>query len=144
MNPRKSGQRLTALQISLHSRTSATVTLRSSLTKAGTLHGATLIPLRRLESYPSKKGHIKVKLHYTTEEPKHIRSYILSRTYGVKGPFFEDVCVLIPQAEVYPELSWFVGVFTRLQFNHVISGTAQLKNFSLLDEDNITLAYVLD
>lgn len=115
----------------------------SSSTKAGILPG-TLIPLRRLESYPEKKGHIKVKLHFTTEEPKHVRSSILSRTYGVKGPFFEDVCVLIPQAEVLPELSWFIPVFVQLQFNHVVSRTAQLKNFSLLDEDNTTLAYLLD
>jgi hypothetical protein len=114
------------------------------LTKPGVLHGVSLIPVRRLECVPEKKGYVKIKLFFTTEEPKHIRSYALQHSYGFKGPYLEDICILLPQEKVMPEFSFFLPMLTRLQLAHTVSNTAQLKNFHIMDEDKLTLAYVLN
>jgi hypothetical protein len=108
------------------------------------LHGVSLIPVPRSECVSSKKGYVKVKLRFTTEEPTHVRSYLLQRTYGFAGPYLEEVYVLLPQETVYPEFSYFIPVLTKLQLAQVISLTAQLRHFAITDEDEVTLAYVLD
>jgi hypothetical protein len=101
-------------------------------------------PIHCLECIASKEGFVKIKLFYLTDEPKHIRSYVLQHTYGLKGPYLEDVSVLIPQEKVFPELSYFIPAFTKLQIFHIVSSDSQLTDFKILDEDNLTLSYVLD
>ncbi len=115
------------------------------MTRPSVLPGISLVPVLRLEQATERDGYVKVKLFFTTEEPKHIRSYGLQHSYGFKGPFMEDVCVLLPQAEVAPEFERFIPIMARLQLVcGVVSKTAQLKDFRILDEDTLTLAYVLD
>lgn len=91
-----------------------------------------------------KAGYLKVKLFYTTEEPKHIRSYVMQHTYNFKPPFVEDVCILLPQSQVIPTVTHFSPYITQLQLDDILSTTAKLNNFQLMDEDDFTLAYVLN
>jgi len=91
-----------------------------------------------------KLGFIKIKLHFTTEEPKHIRSYILKNTWGFNGPYLEDVCVLMRQEAVFQDYFTFIPIFELLQLYNVVSKTAVFRNYTILDEDNLTLAYLMD
>ncbi len=115
------------------------------MTRPSVLPGISLVPVLRLEQATERDGYVKVKFFYTTEEPKNIRSYGLQHSYGFKGPFMEDVCVLLPQEQVSLNFECFIPAFARLQIQHlVVSKSAQLKDFLILDEDKLTLAYVLD
>ena len=95
------------------------------------------------ETAGSKPGHIKVRLVYLTHEPKHMRSAMLRNTYGAKPPYTEDVCVLMPRMKVFPWMDTYIPVFTRLQCSGVISPSAKLTKFTILDEDDDTLAYIV-
>jgi len=88
-------------------------------------------------------GHIKVRLTYLTDEPKHYRSYQLAIMYGLRGPFTEEACVFVPAKSVKSlDLPAWRHAFGFLQKNYVISKTARLTKVTLLDEDATTLAYV--
>jgi hypothetical protein len=89
-----------------------------------------------------KTGHIKIRLTYLTDEPRHYRSFQLATQYGLRGPFTEETCVFIPQKSLVTfDLEAFLPAFSRLQEMGVISETAKLTKFMVLDEDTTTLAY---
>lgn len=90
-----------------------------------------------------KRGYVKVRLTYLTPEPKHYRSYQLAIMYGLRGPFSEEIHVLMPQKEVtdLKPIS-FLSAFSYLQKQGLISRKSRLTKVALLDEDVSTLAYV--
>jgi hypothetical protein len=92
--------------------------------------------------FSSKEGCTKIRLSFLTDEPKHIRSLMLQQIYGVKPPFVEDVCILMPRMEVFSILETFLPVFERLKETGVVSLNANLLGFKVLDEDTETLAYL--
>jgi hypothetical protein len=97
--------------------------------------------LREITTEPAREGYAKIRLNFLTNEPKHIRSEMLRRICGSKPPFVEDVCVLMPLHRVFSILETFIPVFERLQETGVVSTTANLLGFKVLDEDITTLAY---
>jgi hypothetical protein len=107
--------------------------------------GLSRIPSVKMpELLPNKSGYIKILLRYTTSEPKHIRSHILKTTYGFAGPYMEETYVLLPQEKVMPDFLFFAPILTWLQVCNIVSKTAELRDFVIKDEDNLTLAYTLD
>ena len=90
-----------------------------------------------------KSGYIKVRLSFFTPEPKHLRSIQLARFYGVPAPYNEEVAVLLPKNRVFTLFETFIPVFESLQKLGVVSNAAKLRDFRILDEDNLTLAYIL-
>jgi hypothetical protein len=98
------------------------------------------IPKWQLAS--SVTGSVKVRLSYLTHEPKHIRSITLRDVCGIKPPYLEDVYVLLPREKVFSMLETFLSPFESLQQSGAISKTAQLQDYKILDEDNLTLAYI--
>jgi hypothetical protein len=89
-----------------------------------------------------KSGYIKVMLSFFTPEPKHLRSIQLARFYGVLAPYSEEVAVLLPKNKVFALLETFIPVFESLQKLGIVHEAATLRNFHILDEDNLTLAYI--
>lgn len=89
-------------------------------------------------------GLIKVKLFFKTWEPKHLRSHVLKTEFAAKGPYLEDVCVLLPQAAVTPDLTAFQATFRELIHSGAVGRQSTLVDFLLLIEDHTTLAYVME
>jgi len=108
----------------------------------------TVIPaplsVRWPDVFPFKEGYTKIRLSFLTDDPKHIRSLMLQQIYNSKPPFVEDVCVLMPQMQVFSILETFFSVFERLQAVGVVSPAANLLGFKVLDEDTETLAYLFE
>jgi hypothetical protein len=101
------------------------------------------VPLTLPEALPDKKGYLKIRLTYNTPIPTHSRSFQLKEDYGIEPPYPEDICILLPCRKVFPELEKFLPFFNRLKEIGVISSQAKLKDFTILDEDVSTLAYLL-
>jgi len=90
----------------------------------------------------SKPGHVKVRLTFLTDAPKHYRSFQLAVMYGFHGPFMEEACVLLPRKSVTSlALGAFLPAFESLKAHFVIGRNARLVGVALLDEDDSTLAY---
>ena len=96
----------------------------------------------RPEPVAVKDGYVKVRLNFTTSEPKHVRSQMMQQIYHSKPPFIEDVCVLMPSAAVFTLLETFFPAFEWLKEIGVVSPTANLQEFKVLDEDTHTLAFL--
>ena len=90
-----------------------------------------------------KVGCIKVRLDYLTFEPKHMRSQMLRNSCGARPPFAEDVCVLMPRMKIFPEISAYAEPFARLQAANVLPSSAKLTGYTILDEDDLTLAFAV-
>jgi hypothetical protein len=73
--------------------------------------------------------------------PKHIRSLTL-RAIGLKPPFVEDVCVLLPAEQVLNRAEAYLGLLELLKESGVIQAE-DLVGFAVLVEDELTLAYPL-
>lgn len=91
---------------------------------------------------PAAPGHIKVRLSYSTYDPKHIRSHFLKNEASAPPPFLEEVSVLIPLEQAFHRLSAYQGVFLSLIATGILSETDTLKKFELREEDTYTLAYL--
>jgi hypothetical protein len=96
----------------------------------------------RAGTAPSLPEHVKVRLQYLTQEPKHLRSMILAQQ-GAEPPFVEDVCVLIPHMKVYPMLECFLPAFETLRKDGIVPEKSELQDFRILDRDALTLSYVI-
>lgn len=91
---------------------------------------------------PGLPGHVKVRLHYLTGQPKHLRSMLLAQ-YGAEPPFVEEVYVLLPHMTIFPYLECFLPVFETLKKEEIIPGDAEPQGFKILDHDYLTQSYVL-
>lgn len=98
----------------------------------------------RPETASTKAGYIKVRLTFQTYEPTHIRSVMLESEYGIEPPYTENLCILLPRQKAFSLLEAYLPAFQRLQDAGLVSSTAQLTAFHILDEDNLTLAYICD
>ncbi len=96
------------------------------------------------EPVAAKDGYTKIRLSYLTNEPKHVRSFIMQQAYNSKPPFIEDVCILLPCNKTFSILETFLPVFERLQATGIVSSVANLLEFKILDEDTQTLAYLFE
>lgn len=96
----------------------------------------------KIELLPDLKGFIKVRLRYSTQIPRHLRSYILKTTYNIEAPYFEEVYILMPQSKVFPLLEAFLPAFNRVKEH--LDKSAVLKDFKIVDEDTQTLAYKVE
>ncbi len=90
----------------------------------------------------TRDGHVKVRLHFSTWEPKHLRSHYLKHEASAAPPFLEDVSVLVPLERVYNRLSAFRDLFQALKNAGILAKQDTLKSFDLREEDDHTLAYV--
>jgi hypothetical protein len=102
-----------------------------------------IAPVEAPECLRVKVGYIKVRLSYLTFDPKHMRSQMLRNSCGARPPYAEDICVLIPRMKVFPTLSTYNPAFKRLQDCNLLTQTAKLTGFTIVDEDDSTLAYVV-
>jgi len=93
---------------------------------------------------PSKVGYMKVRLTFLTSDPKHIRSVMLREQYRAEPPYLEDVCILLPLKETFSILETFIPAFEKLRESRVVSSTAKLLKFKILDDDLNTLAYLFE
>lgn len=91
----------------------------------------------------SKEGYLKVRLSYLTSNPKHIRNFILWNGYGIKPPYNEDVCILMPATKCFNDFESYINAFELLQHSGVLHADDHLLEFSILVEDDLTLAYVI-
>jgi hypothetical protein len=80
------------------------------LAKVRAEHVHQISPSAKPELLPEKDGYVKIRLTYLTMEPKHIRSAML-RVQGIQPPFMEEVCILMPQARVFPLIETFMPAF---------------------------------
>jgi len=90
----------------------------------------------------SKPGYMKVRLMYLTPEPQHLRSLQLAHAYNIRPPYNEEISILLPQMKVFTLLETFIPAFEILQKAGVISKNSKLRDFRILDEDNLTLSYI--
>jgi hypothetical protein len=100
-------------------------------------------PLDAPPCISTKPGYMKVRLFFLTSEPKHIRSQMLKSGCGAKPPFIEDVCILMQRMKVFPNLEYYSNPLFRLQLAGVVSSTAKLTGYTILDGDDDTLSYVV-
>jgi hypothetical protein len=113
------------------------------LTKSDTsLEVRPIAPANKPDLAASKPGYVKVRLSYLTSQPQHLRSLLLLHTCGIQPPYTEEVCILLPYAKVFALLETFMPPFEYLQKCGVLSKTAELQDFKVLDEDGLTLAYI--
>ncbi len=91
-----------------------------------------------------KKDFVKVTLSYRTLQPKHIRSLLLYHTCNIQPPYTEEVSILLPRMKVFALLETFIPSFEYLQQSGIIPSQAELQSFSIVDEDDHTLAYVFE
>lgn len=98
----------------------------------------------RPKPLPSKIGYVKIKLTFLTNEPKHVRSQMLRLSYNSEPPFVEDICILLPRMQVFSILETFLPAFEKLQESGVVSSTAKLLKFKILDGDTNTLAFLFE
>jgi hypothetical protein len=96
----------------------------------------------RPELAACRPGYVKVRLSYQTSQPQHLRSLLLLHTCGIQPPYTEETCILLPAAKVFTLLETFIPSFEYLQKCGVLSKTAELLDFKVLDEDDLTLAYI--
>lgn len=101
-----------------------------------------IAPAAKPELAASKPGYMKVRLSYLTSQPQHLRSLLLYHTCGIQPPYTEEVSILLPRLKVFTLLETFIPSFEYLQKSGVVSKTAELQDFSILDEDNLTLSYI--
>ena len=101
-------------------------------------------PPPKRELMASKDGFMKIRLTFLTDEPKHVRSTMLREQYGAKPPYTEDVCLLLSCGKTFSILETFIPAFEKLRESDVISSTAKLLKFKILDEDFNTLAYIFE
>lgn len=101
-----------------------------------------IAPLAKPELAASKSGYMKVRLSFLTSQPQHLRSLLLYHTCGIRPPYTEEVSILLPRLKVFTRLETFIPQFEYLQKSGVVSKTAELQDFALLDEDILTLAYL--
>ncbi len=87
-------------------------------------------------------GYVKVKLFFWTSDPQHIRSVLLAAS-GAKAPFIEDICVLIPQCNLYPHVEAFGYALDYLKYGKIVGSSANLHSFKIVESDTRTLAYVI-
>ena len=91
-----------------------------------------------------KLGYVKIRLSYLTSQPQHLRSLLLLHTCGIQPPYTEEVCILLPCIKVFTLLETFILPFEYLQKCGIISKTAELQDFKVLEEDTPTLAYIFN
>ena len=101
-----------------------------------------IAPALKPELAASKPGYVKVRLSYLTLQPQHLRSLLLLHTCGIQPPYTEEVYLLLPARRVFALLETFMPPFEYLQKCGILSKTAELQEFKILDEDVLTLAYI--
>lgn len=92
----------------------------------------------------SKDGYVKVRLCYLTCAPKHIRNIALSAGYGIKPPYNEDVCILMPAEKVFNNFEVYLDTFEMLKRCGVIHSSDILIDAVILVEDDLTFSYVIE
>lgn len=101
-----------------------------------------IAPAAKPELAASKDGFVKVSLSFLTLQPQHLRSLLLYHTCNIQPPYTEEVSILLPRMRVFALLETFIPHFEYLQKSGVVSKTAELQGFSIMDEDVHTLAYL--
>jgi len=91
----------------------------------------------------SREGCLKIRLSYLTNNPKHIWNFILANGYGIKPPYNEDVCVLVPAEKCFNDFESYLNAFELLQHSGVLHSDDHLVETSFLVEDDLTLAYIV-
>lgn len=91
---------------------------------------------------PTASGRTKIQLRYLTGKPLHLRSLLLAQ-HGLKPPFIEEACVLLPHTEVYPFLECFLPALETLKVNQVVPDDSELQDYRILDLDRTTLSYII-
>jgi hypothetical protein len=99
-------------------------------------------PLVHPEVLPVKTGYIKVRLNYLTPEPKHIDNITL-QGYGAQSPYLEEIRVLLPLSSTFDSYDTMHPAFDYLKQCGILHPECQLFNYKFVEEDNLTLAYVI-
>ena len=103
--------------------------------------GRSIAPSRKPAILPAKLGCVKIRLTYLTTDPRHIRNIML-QIQGIQPPYMEDIYILMPQAKVFTLIESYMLAFASLQKCDLVPKSAVLQSFKILEEDEITLAYV--
>lgn len=110
--------------------------------KPGTSEARPIAPAPAPELASKKPGYVKVRLMFLTPEPQHLRSLQLAHAYNIRPPYNEEVSILLPQMKVFTLLETYFPAFETLQKAGIISKSSKLRDFRILDEDNLTLSYI--
>lgn len=111
-------------------------------TKSELSEARPIAPAAKPELAAVKDGYVKVTLSYLTTQPQHLRSLLLYHTCNIQPPYTEEVSILMPRMKVFALLETFIPQFEYLQKAGVVSKTAELQGFSIMDEDRHTLSYL--
>lgn len=90
------------------------------------------------------RDHIKVKLLYRCEQPQSGASIMLKNQLKVKGPYLEEVCVLIPMKRAFTLLEAYIDFFEQLRDAELVPADAELHQYQFLPQGDKTLAYLLN
>lgn len=91
-----------------------------------------------------REDFIKVRLSYLTTAPKHVRNLQLRTEYGIKPPYNEDICILFPAARTFNDFETYLDTFESLKLTGLLHSEDILIDATLLIEDDLTLAYVIE
>ena len=91
-----------------------------------------------------REGFIKVRLTFLTSAPKHVRNLQLRTEYGIKPPYNEDVCILFPAARTFNDFETYLDTFESLKLSGIVHADDILLDATLLIEDDLTLAHVIE
>ena len=75
--------------------------------------------------------------------PPYPRYLILRQAYGIKPPYNEDTCILVPAAKCFADFESYMGAFDLLQAAGVLHPEDILLDVTVLIEDENTLAYIV-
>ena len=98
-------------------------------------------PYPPLEQATSLPGHVKVRLLYLTESPRHLRNALLAQ-HGAKGPFAEEVSILMPAMKIFPVLECFLPAFENLLRSGVVPLDSIFHGYEITEGDSLTIAYI--
>ena len=118
-------------------------TAKAATTEARKETARKIAPPKKPSLAASKPGYMKVRLSYWTGAPRHIRNVALREQCDAQPPFIEDACILMHRMRVFSLLESFMPAFGVLRAAEVVPQDANLRDFKVLDEDDLTLAYVL-
>ena len=99
-------------------------------------------PPSKPELAPFREGYVKIRLTYFTMNPQHIRSILLQHTCNTKPPYLEEVFILMPRMQVFSLLENYLPAFDYLKKCGIVPEKSDIYVFSILVEDDTTLAYI--
>lgn len=93
------------------------------------------------EQQLNAEDHVKVKLVYVSASP-HTEAALTLERLSVRGPWSEELYVLMPRHKAFSDLDAYLDAFEYLRAHNAVPKDAKLTEYSF-DEETDVLAYVI-